>query len=210
SDEEAWEKVVSWWANDVLREPELIVFSDAATTQAALGAASQSAIRLVAAPRRLTPDEIHQFYFGLKRRNSVVLIEPRDEKVDLRRNADLLKYAKSWLAADYLSRNAGDSAKSTEFSRIGTDDKRNAVDHLKKTNFQHIQVVKFGASPSESEFQRENLPPAVTREQIAQHLLKTLYPASLLQEHLSERVVDLLGKKVSQIETDYRNTLGFT
>lgn len=209
SDDEAWEKVVTWWANDVLREPELVVFSDAATTQAALDASSQAAIRLVAAPRRLKPEEIQQFYFGLKRRNTILLIEPRDEKVDLRRNADLLKYAKSWLAADHLSRNAGDAAKSTEFSRIGAEDKRNAVDYLKKTNFQHVQVVRFGASASDCEFQRENLPPAATREQIAQHLLKTLYPSSLLQEHLAARVADLKGKKVSQVETDYRNTLGF-
>ena len=118
-------------------------------------------------------------------------------------------YAKSWLAADYLSRNAGDAAKSTEFSRIGSDDKRNAVDYLKKTNFQHVQVIKFGSSASDCEFQRENLPPAATREQIAQHLLRTLYPTSLLQEHLGGRVAELIGKKVSQVETDYRNTLGF-
>jgi len=209
SDDEAWGKVVSWWANDVLREPELVVFTDPAATQAALDASSQAAVRLVAAPRRLKPEEIHQFYFGLKRRNTIVLIEPRDEKVDLRRNADLLKYAKSWLAADYLSRNAGDAAKSTEYSRIGADDKRNAVDYLKKNNFQHVQVVRFGASASDCEFQRENLPPAATREQIAQHLLRTLYPASLLQEHLGGRVAELVGKKVSQVETDYRNTLGF-
>jgi len=209
SDDEAWEKVVSWWANDVLREAELIVFSEPTATQTALDANSQAAVRLVAAPRRLKPEEIHQFYFGLKRRNTVVLIEPRDEKVDLRRNADLLKYAKSWLAADHLSRNAGDAAKSTEFSRIGGDDKRNAVDYLKKTNFQHVQVVKFGAAASDCEFQRENLPPAATREQIAQHLLRTLYPSSLLQEHLAARVADLIGKKVSQVESDYRNTLGF-
>jgi len=209
SDDEAWERVVSWWANDVLREAELVVFSEPATAQTALDASSQAAVRLVAAPRRLKPEEIHQFYFGLKRRNTVVLIEPRDEKLDLRRNADLLKYAKSWLAADYLSRNAGDTAKSTEFSRIGADDKRNAVDYLKKTNFQHVQVVKFGASPFNCEFQRENLPPAATREQIAQHLLRTLFPASLLQEHLSGRVAGLVGKKVSQVEADYRNTLGF-
>jgi hypothetical protein len=209
SDDEAWEKVAYWWANDVLREPELVVFSDPPTTQAALDASSQAAVRLVAAPRRLKPEEIHQFYFGLKRRNTIVLIEPRDEKVDLRRNADLLKYAKNWLAADYLARIPGDAAKSSEFSRIGGEDKRNAVDYLKKTNFQHVQVVKFGASASDCEFQRENLPPAATREQIAQHLLRTLYPASLLQEHLGGRVADLVGKKVSQVETDYLNTLGF-
>jgi hypothetical protein len=209
SDDEAWEQIVKWWANDVLRESEMVVFSDPASAQAALDASSQSAIRLLAAPRRLKPEEIHQLYFGLKRRNTVVLFEPRDEKVDLRRNADLLKYAKNWLAADYLARTAGDAAKSTEFSRIGTDDKRNAVDYLKKTNFQHIQVVKFGPTPAECEFQAEGLPAAASREQIAQHLLRTLYPASLIQEHLSGRVANLIGKKVSQVEAEYRNTPGF-
>jgi hypothetical protein len=209
SDEESWEQIVKWWANDLLREAELVVFTDPASTQAALDASSQAAIRLLASPRRLKPEELHQLFFGLKRRNTVVAFEPRDEKVDLRRNPDLLKYAKNWLAADYLARTAGDAAKSTEFSRIGADDKRNAVDYLKKTNFQHIQVVKFGSTPADCEFQTEGLPAAATREQLTQHLLRTLYPASLIQEHLSARVSDLFGKKVSQVEAEYRNTLGF-
>ena len=70
----------------MVREPELVVFADPATTQTALDASSQAAVRLDAAPRHLKPEEIHQFYFGLNRRNTIVLIEPRDEKVDLRRN----------------------------------------------------------------------------------------------------------------------------
>jgi hypothetical protein len=209
SDEEAWERIVKWWQDDLLREPELVVFSEPAATQAALDSISQAEVRFVASPRRLKNEEIHQFYFGLKRRNTVVLMEPRDEKVDLRRNADLLKYAKNWLAADYLSRNAGDSAKSAEFSRIGGEDKRNAVEYLKKINFQHVQVSKFGPTPAECDFLRENLPPAATRDQLATHLIRTLYPAALLQEHLASRVTELVGKKVSQIEADYRNTLGF-
>ena len=209
SDDEAWERIIKWWQDDLLREPELVVFSDPAASQSALDAVSQSEIRFVAAPRRLKAEEIHQFYFGLKRRNTVVLMEPRDEKVDLRRNADLLKYAKNWLAADYLSRNAGDATKSAEFSRIGGEDKRNAVEYLKKINFQHVQVTKFGPTPDDCEFQRENLPPAATRDQLSQHLVRTLYPSALLQEHLAARASELVGKKVSQIETDYRNTLGF-
>jgi len=209
SDEEAWEKVTSWWANDVLRDPEVVVFSDPATTQATLNAGIQSGIRVVVAPRRLKPEEIHGFYFGLKKRNTVVLAEPRDDRVDLRNNADLLKYGKNWLAADYLARNAGDAAKSTEFSRIGNDERRYAVDYLKKTNFVHVHVITFGASPAESDFQRENLPAAATREQITTHLTRTLYPAPLLQDHLSARVADIIGKKVSQVENEYRSTPGF-
>jgi hypothetical protein len=209
SDEEAWEKIASWWANDLLRDSDLVVFSEAATTQQALDAKPQNGIRLVAAPRRLKTEEIHQLFFGLKRRNTVVLIEPRDEKINLRTNADLLKYAKNWLAADYLSRNAGDSVKSTEFSRIGLEDKRNAVDYLKKNNFVYVQLTAFGSAPTDCQFQHENLPAGATREQIVHHLLRTLYPASLIQEHLAGRLSEIIGKKVSQLEADYCNTLTF-
>ncbi len=209
SNNEAWDKIASWWANDILHDPEVTVFSDPAATQQALDISQQAGIRFAAAARRLKDEEIHQLYFGLKRRNTVALIEPRDDKLDLRNNADLLKYAKNWLAADYLSRNAGDAAKGSEFSRIGAEDKRNAVDYLKKTNFVHVQIIAFGQTHAECQVNRENIPAAATREQIVQHLLRTLYPAPVLQEHLTARVAEIIGKKVSQVEADYRNTLTF-
>ena len=172
-----------------MRDPNWSSFSDAASSQAALDASSQSAIRVLAAPRRLKPEEIHQLFFGLKRRNTVVVFEPRDEKVVLRRNPDLLKYAKNWLAADYLSRNAGDAAKSTEFSRIGADDKRNAVDYLKKpTSSTSRSSISVRRRCRLRVPDAKACPPPRHREQIAQHLLRTLYPASLIQEHLSARV----------------------
>ena len=40
-------------------------------------------------------------------------------------------------------------------------------------------------------------------------LLRTLYPAALIQEHLAGRANDIIGKKVSQVEADYCNTLTF-
>jgi len=210
SDDEAWDRVVAWWTSDILRDQNSVVFNDTTTARQALDSASTGEIRLVVAPRRLSVDEIHSLYFGLKRRNTVILLEPRDEKVNLRANADLLKYAKSWLAADYLARNTGgDASKSAEFTRIGSEDKKNAVDYLKKTNFVYVQVVRFGASPIECEFNRENLPAAATREQITQHILRTLYPTSLIQEHVAARAPDFIGKKVQQVEADYQNTLGF-
>src|SRR5207249_5729426 len=88
-------------------------------------------------------------------------------------------------------------------------DKRNAVDYLKKTNFVHVQITAFGSTPADCQSQRENLPAAATREQVVQHLLRTLYPASLIQEHLASRSADLVGKKVNQVEADYCNTLTY-
>jgi hypothetical protein len=209
SDEDAWDKVASWWCADLLRDQDAVVFSDPVATRQTIDARPSADVRLVIAPRKLSNDQIHEFYFGLKRRNTIILVEPRDERIDLRTNGDLLKYAKTWLAADYLARNAGDAIKTQEFTRIGTDDKKNALDSLRKTNFAFVQVVRYGATPSDCDFQRESLPSAASREQIVQHILRTLYPGSRVQEHLAERASELIGKKVSQIEADYRNTLEF-
>ena len=209
SDDEAWDKIVFWWANDILRDPDMVVFADPDTTRQTLDSNPNADLRVVAAPKKLSNDEIQKLYFGLKRRNTVILIEPRDEKIDLHSNADLLKYAKSWIAADNLARTAGDSVKSTEFSKIGQEDKRNAVDYLKKTNFIYVQIVRYDADPAKCEFQRENLPAAASREQITRHLTQTLYPATFVQEHIAGHVGDFFGKKVSQVETDYLNTPGF-
>lgn len=209
SDEDAWDRIVSWWYTDLLRDQDAVVFSDPQTTRQTLDTRSSADVRLVIAPRKLSNDQIHELYFGLKRRNTIILVEPRDERIDLRTNSDLLKYAKTWLAADYLARTAGDAIKTQEFTRIGTDDKKNALDFLRKTNFAFVQVVRYGATPSDCDFQRESLPAAASREQIVQHISRTVYPGSRVQEHLAERVSELIGKKISQIEADYRNTLGF-
>jgi len=208
-DDEAWEKVTFWWANDILRDSDLVVFSDPTLTQQAVESRAYSDIKLVAAPRRLSTAEIHQLYFGLKQRNTVVLIEPRDERVNLRTSDSLLAYAKRWIAADNLSRIAGDTARSTEFSKIGGEDKKNATDYLRKTNFAYVKILRYGASESDCEFQRENLPASATREQIIQHLSRNLYPTALVQEHISDLIPAFIGRKVGQVEADYRNSPGF-
>jgi len=209
ADDEAWEKVASWWATDVLRDSDLVVFSDPMLTQQAVENRSYSDIRLVASPRRLGKEDVRRLYFGLKRRNTVVLIEPREEKVNLRNNDSLLAYSKRWIAADYLARTAGDTTRSAEFSRIGGEDKRNATDYLKKTNFAYVQILDYGTSDADFKMQPENLPPAATREQIIQHLSRNLYPVALVQEHIAEHIASFIGHKVGQVEMDYRNTPGF-
>jgi len=209
SDDEAWTKITAWWANDILRDSEFVIFESASAAQAALDAKVGLDVRLVAAPRRLPAEDIHKLHFGLKRRNTLVVIEPREDKVDLRNNPDLLKYAKSWLAADYLARTAGDASRSTEFSKIGAEDKKNAIDYLRRINFVYVQILRYGATPGESDFHRENLPASASREQILQHLSRNLYPVTLLREHLAGRIGDLIGKRVGQIEAEYRNTPGF-
>jgi hypothetical protein len=208
-EDEARDRIASWWCNDILRDQDAVVFTDPLTVQQSLDARLGSDIRLVISPRRLSPEEIHQLYFGLRRRNTVMLIEPRDERVDLHKNPDLIKYAQNSLSAERLAQTADDAARRDEFTKIGNEDKKNALDYLRKTNFAFVQIVRYGASATDSEFQRENLPSAATREQIIQHVLRQLYPPAYVQEHLAGRAAELVGRKVSEVEEEYRNTPGF-
>ena len=208
-EDEARDRIASWWSNDILRDQDAVIFSDPLTVQQSLDARLGSDIRLVVSPRRLLPEEIHQLYFGLRRRNTVMLIEPRDERVDLHKNPDLIKYAQNSLAAERLAQSADEAARRDEFTKIGNEDKKNALDYLRKTNFVFVQIVRYGGSASDSDFQRENLPPAAAREQIIQHVLRQLYPPAYVQEHLAGRASELVGRKVSEIEEEYRNTPGF-
>jgi len=81
SEDEARDRIATWWCNDILRDQDAVIFTDPASVQQSLDARLGSDIRLVISPRRLSPEEIHQLYFGLRRRNTVMLIEPRDERV---------------------------------------------------------------------------------------------------------------------------------
>jgi len=209
NEDEARDRVASWWCNDILRDQDAVIFTDPTTVQQSLDARLGSDIRLVVSPRPLSSEQIHQLFFGLRRRNTVMLIEPRDERVDLHNNADLLKYARNTIAAERLAQAADDAARRDEFTRIGNEDKKNAIDYLRKTNFAFIQVLHYGTSAADSEFQRENLPAAASREQIIHHVLRQLYPPTYVQEHLSGRANELVGRKVVKVEEEYRNTPGF-
>ena len=208
-EDEARDRIASWWCSDILRDQDAVIFTDPSTVQQSLDARMGSDTRLVISPRRLSPEEIHQLYFGLRRRNTVMLIEPRDERVDLHKNPDLIKYAQNSLSAERLAQTADDAARRDEFTKIGNEDKKNALDYLRKTNFAFVQIVRYGATATDSEFQRENLPSAASREQIIQHVLRQLYPPAYVQEHLEGRATELVGRKVSDVEQEYRNTPGF-
>ena len=208
-EDEARDRIVSWWCNDILRDQDAVIFTDSTTVQQSLDARLGSDTRLVISPRRLAPEQIYQLFFGLRRRNTVLLVEPRDERVDLHKNPDLIKYAQNSIAADRLAQTADEATRRDEFTKIGNEDKKNALEYLRKTNFAFVQVARYGATATESDFQRENLPAAAAREQIIQHVLRQLYPPAFVQEHLAGRAAELVGHKVSQVEEEYRNTPGF-
>ncbi len=210
SDDEAWDQVTDWWRTEILRDREAVFFSSVDSCQAQLKSRPKKDTCLVIAPSRLLVPDIHGLFWGLEvPRNTVVLVEPRDEKVNLRTSVNLLKYAKDARAADLLVRSADSAEKRDEFQRIATENRRFALDTLKKTNFAFVQVIQYGTTPADCDVQREPLPAAASGEQILDHLRRMLFPSTLLAEHVTGRIHDLLGKKTAAVENEYRQTLGF-
>jgi len=207
---EAWGRLVDWWRVEVLRDGNAIILDDVDVTRARLESVSHDDTILVVSPRRLALDERHRLYFGLKARNTVLLIEPKDDKLNLKDSPDLLKYGQKFIAAESLAGHASeDPARAAEFNRIGGEDKKSALLFLRKICLAYVQVTDYGQTAKDSSFMLENVPVGGSADEIRAHLNKTLYPPSLVREHLQDRVPDLLGMKVSQVEAQYRNTLGF-
>ena len=100
---EAWDRVTQWWRGEVFGESDAIILQEIDLARARLDALQTEGLRFVISPRRLSPEERHTLYFGLKRRNTVLLLEPRDDKTDLRKHKDILAWARKSIAADALA-----------------------------------------------------------------------------------------------------------
>ncbi len=209
NDGEAWERVVDWWKLEILKDGDALAFEDPVSTNAALTGKSGDDLKLVVAPRRLKGEERHKLYFGLRWQNTVVLLEPKDDRVNLRSNTDLLEFAKRSRAAELLAGGADDAARRNEFMQIAGEEKKFGLDRLKKENFVYVQIDRFGATAEDCAFLLESVPSAASKQQIQDHLLHTLYPPALIEEHLRDRRDDLLGKTVAQVEAEYKRALGF-
>ncbi len=206
---EAWDRIAQWWRSEVFQESDAIILQEIDLARARLDALQTDGLRFVISPRRLTPDERHALYFGLKRRNTVLLLEPRDDKTNLRTHKDILAWARKAIAADALATaSAGDSTRIAEFNKIAADQKRTVLDAIKKVNFAYVQVHRAGTTAGENEVTLEPVQP-LNKTGVLEHLTRNLYPRAYLAEHIQNRAADLLGRKVAAIETEYRNTLGF-
>lgn len=208
-DAEAWERVVEWWKIDVLKDGDAVFVEDVALANSSLAGRSGDDLKLVVAPRRLKNEERHKLYFGLRWQNTVLLLEPKDDRTNLRANEDLLEYAKRSKAAELLAAGADEAPRRNEFLQIAGEEKKLGLDRLRKENLVYVQIARFASNPADCEFLLEGLPSAASKQQIQDHLLQTVYPPALLEEHLRDRKDELIGKTVAQVEADYKRALGF-
>ena len=210
NDETARAELVRIWQRDVFRDTRhSVVFQDPATTRQALEALDRKPPRYVLAPRRLSAPERHGLYTGLERRNQILLLEPRDARVDHLANPDMLALARGIRAAAQLAESASSGERRNRFERIARERTQEIVRLLKSAGLVYVRIDEWAEAPDRTIFEEESLGSASTREEVLTFLRTRIFPGSLFEEHLRDRLDDFFDRRVDRIDRVYRNTLGF-
>ena len=210
NDETARAEVVRIWQRDVFRDTRhSVVFQDPATTREALDALDRKSPRYVLAPRRLSAPERHGLYMGLERRNQVLLLEPRDHRTNHLVNPDMLALARGVRAAAQLAESASSGERRGRFERIARERTQEIVRLLKSAGLVYVRIDEWAETSDQTAFEEESLGSASTREEVLNFLRTQVFPASLFEEHLRDRLDDFFDQRVDRIDRTYRNTPGF-
>lgn len=210
NDETARDQIIQMWLLDVFRDThQSVIFRDLEETRSALQGFSRRGQRYVIAPRRLSQEERFALYQGLELRNQVLLLEPRDSRVNHLSNPDLLAIAKRLKASRQLTGSSTNAERRLKFERIERDQVQQIHRTLKSAGLVYIRIERWGDQPSQALFEEENLAQAASKEEVRNSLLAQIYPPSLIEEHLRMNLAELIGQRVEQVDRTYRNTLGY-
>lgn len=206
SDDRAREELRRLWKDELLKEPAAVIWRGVEDTRAALEALEKDRLRWVLGPRRLTDEDRQAVYHGLAMRNQVILLEPRDDTFTLEGDPDLLKWAKRLLAVDILLDMKPDASRRAEYDRLVREDRKNILDRIRRAG---LIYVKFEAQAGGLGIEGETLGAAVSKEDVITHLSQKVYPPQLVAEHMADRLEQIKGRPVRDVDREYRSTLGF-
>jgi hypothetical protein len=207
--DEARDSLRSLWRDEIFREPNSAVFTDAEETKTALEELDAGRLRYVLAPRRLSAEERHLLFHGVANRNQVILFEPRDASFNLDQNPDLIKWAQREIAARNLAGSTDDAHRRTEYERIGKGDRKNCIDAIRRAGLVFIRWDRYGMSPADDRVEEENLPGDGSKDRVLEALTQQHFPVQLFEEHLRDRLEELKGRSIKEIDLEYRQTLGW-
>jgi hypothetical protein len=198
------------WQTEVFRESAAVVYSnDEAATREAIEQLDRGRVRWVLAPRRLTAQERHSLYYGLSARNEVILLEPKDSRFDLDRNADLLKWMRRSLAAADLAERTRDNRRKEDYNRIARTERGYITQAIRQAGLVYVRWIQYAGQPLADEVEEEPLGRSLTKDEVLINLGQNLYPWAYFAEHIGERLNTLWRRTVKEIDQQYRNTLGF-
>jgi len=186
-----------------------VVYTDIDTVKLELSGLPKNRLRFVLSTRRLTQEERHKLFFGIDKRNLVILIEPKDGSFILEQDRDLVKWAKRIIAAQDLIGSTTSASRREDYQRIARADLSSILERIKRVGIVYIRWGVFGDAVSADDVESEILPGDCSKDCILNHLSNHIYPPQVFREHLESRLPAITGKLISQIEEEYRNTISF-
>lgn len=212
NDDSARDQIIQIWRQDVFGDVhQTAIFSDLEKTQLALQGFSTHGQRYVLAPRRLSQEERFALYQGLQLRNQILLLEPRDGRVNHLTNPDLLAVAKRLKAAKQLaesSTNTVNTERCAKFERIARAQTQ-LIQRALKDGLVYIRIEHWSDQPGQVQFEEESLGSASSKKEVLDYLRTQVFPVSLFEEHLRKNLQGFFGQRVEQVNRVYRNTLGY-
>ena len=210
SDDTAREQIIQIWLQDIFRDNhQAVIYRDPEEAKSALQEFSRHGQRYVLAPRRLSQAERFALYQGLELRNQVLLLEPRDTRVDHLTNPDLLALAKRLKAARLLSASSTNAERRSKFDRIADDQGKQIQRNLKSAGLLYIRIERWGDQSFQVQFEEEGLGQTGSKEEVLNYLRSQVFPPSLIEEHIRRNLPNFFNQRVEQIELAYRKTLGY-
>jgi len=193
---------------DQFKEQRTIVFRDTAQVKTGLTLLDGNNLRFVYAPKRLSPAERNEMYYGAENRNLIILLEPKSDTFNALDNADIIKWAQRAIAASELGQSASDSERRNQYERISREDTGYILDTFKRAGLVFIWMQPQPGK-NEMEGEVEPLGNAVSCEDVKRYLREEIFPRQRFEEHLSSRLKDVVGKTVREVDIEYKKTMGF-
>ena len=207
NDTEARTELRRIWLS-LFNSPNAVVFTEATEAREAVDSLDRSDLRFVLTPRTLSAQERHDLYYGLSQRNQVILLEPGDKNFKLNEHPDLLKWAKRYLSAGELADLSQSDARRA-YEGIKRTDQNQITDTLKRVGLRYVYFESYGSGTWADLVDEEMLGRVITAEEVRNTLSTQFYPSNRIMEHLRERLPDIIGRSVREIEQEYKSTLGF-
>ncbi len=209
-DDQAREKLFELLKTEVFKETlNTAVFISVEQIQELLNQFDKGRLRYILAGRRLTQEERHQIYFGMDKRNLILLLEPKDDQFQLASDKDLLKWAKRLLAAKDLSQSTSNSSRQAEYDRIARQEQGYIVERIKRAGLVLVNWEQYGSSVSEDRIELEPLPGDFSKDKMMEKLTQDYFPMLRFKEHLEGRMEQIMDRLVKEIDDEYRSALGF-
>lgn len=204
---EAMDFAFEKWKTNLFGDSNAVVFREQSQVKKELSEKDRRNIRFVLSPKRLDAGDRSAVFDGAEYRNQVVLLEPKVDSFNAFINPDITKWAQRAIAAAELQRSASDAARRSQYERLEREDIVYIVNEFRKAGLAFVWVQKSDARDFQVEL--EPLGMATSHGEVKDYLSKQIFPRQVFEEHLAQRLSELYGKTIREIDNEYRKTLGF-